>query len=266
MSRPIPSYLSTLPVPSNLIRYTWDDWSIEAIEEPLDQELIKAIEKLPRRAGLAYCIGSGEWLVQRLSPFLADEAPWLFLEACWAMLIDHHYSNYGDGTGWAEYADEQWGGAIKGPVNRAMLIVESAILEVQWHLRPEPGSYARYVATAAAQVNKLTQHVLEDRTAFQRWSEQIISRLQSLYPLEAGDNLGDVVPPEVVDPLAQFDPLRTESLVNAYLAGLNWTTNPFLSPPHAMVEIIEDDIAFQGKPYRFEIEADRKGRHRLRPL
>jgi hypothetical protein len=262
MPRRLPSYLSMLAAPSEVIRYQWDDWNIEAVEEPVDAKLVESLEKLPRRATLAYAIGSAEWLVHRLLPFVPDKAPWSFLEAAWAMLVDHHYSNYGDGTGWAEYSNDEWCGAIKGPVSRALTIVECAIQEVHWHLDPEPGSYAHYVAAAAAQVNKLTEHVLEDSQDYRQWSDQVIKRLRTHFPLLTADNMGDVVPAEALDSSQAFDPNRIEQLVNAFLASLDWKTNPFLSSPDAMKEVVDDDNSFEGTPYVFDIEADRAKRRR----
>jgi hypothetical protein len=262
VARAVPSYLTTADIQSPSIRYTWDDWNIRAIEEPLDGELIKALETVSLRATLAYAIGSAEWLVYRFMPLLKDRAPWDFLEVAWAMMIDHHYSNYGTGTGWAEYADESdWAGPIKGPIHRALVVVESALQEVSWHAREGLGGYLTYVATAAAQVNKLTLHVLPDAAPYRRWSAQVVARLAALYPVVEGDELGDVVPPEGIDPSRPFDPRRSEELVNAYLRRLDPKSNPFLSPPEAMLQVVEGDEPFAGTPYVFSIEGDRAARH-----
>jgi len=139
-------------------------------------------------------------------PLQPDTAPWSFIEAAWAMMIDHHYSNYGKGTGWAEYAGEEWVGAIKGPINRALVVVESALQEVGWHGHDNPRPYLKYVATAAAQVNKLTQHVVADAAAYWQWSDQVVEQLKVFYPLIDGDELGDVVPAEAIDPSNPFEP------------------------------------------------------------
>jgi hypothetical protein len=261
MSREVPSYILAASVQATAIRYTWDDWNVRSAEQPLDIELIRVLETLPLRTTVAYAIGSAEWLVYRFLPLVQDNAPWAFLEASWAMMIDDHYTNYGDATGWAEYSQHDWAGAIKGPVKSALLAVESGLEELAWHAPEHPPNYLKYMARLAGQINALTQHVLPDATAYRQWSGQVIERLKAVYRLIEGDEIGDVVPPQAVDPSFPFKPERTEELVNVYLKGLDYTKNPFLSSPDAMTEVIEDDQPFVGTPYVFDIATDRTSRH-----
>jgi hypothetical protein len=270
MSLPVPRYLSDAGVQVVSIRYTWDDWNIKAVEEPLDEALVERLVHLSQRAILAFAIGSAEWLVYRLLDLLDDDrAAWEFLEAAWAMCIHVRYSGYGQGSGWAEYVtadpdDEQtvperWNGPIKGPVNRALTVLESAIQELAWHGREDPAAYSRYVARGAARVHKLALHVLADPGPYQDWVQRVLARLEQIYPVKAGDELGDIVPREALDPDGAFDPKLTEALVKAFLARTS-RSNPFLSDSAAMLENIEDDEDFEGVPYVFDIEADRARR------
>ena len=271
MSLSIPRYLSESGVQSPEIRYVWDDWNLEQVEEPLDDALVQRLAQMSQRAILAFATGSAEWVVYRFLKLDKEPAPWDFIEAAWAMAIHVRYSGYGKGTGWAEYVtpDEddgesvpvRWTGPVKGPVSRVLTVLESAIQELAWHGTESPVEYSLYVARGASRIYKLALHVMADEShPYMRWVTSVLQRLEATYPVASGDELGDVVPREALDPGAEFHVDRIEALVTAFLAGAN-RANAFLSDPAGMLEPIEDDADFPGTPYIFSLEEDRAARH-----
>ena len=270
MTMPIPQYLRDSGVQSPSIRYAWDDWKLAQFEEPLDDALVQRLTCLSQRATLAFATGCAEWVAYRFAQLDDDPAPWQFLEAAWAMQIHVRYSGYGKGTGWAEFAapDEddgqtvrtRWTGPIQGPINRALIVLESAIQELAWHGAENPPAYSQYLARSAARIHKLAQHVMPgEANAFEPWAAKALARLEAIFPVVPGDELGDVVPREALDLDSDFSIERTEMLVNNFLAHAD-RANPFLSDPPAMLEPIEDDADFIGTPYAFDLGADRAAR------
>lgn len=270
MSLSVPEYLAESSVQDESIRFVWDDWKIEQVEEPLDGAMVQRLANMSQRAILAFAIGSAEWLVFRFLRLIEDRAPWEFLEAAWAMMIHVRYSGYGKGTGWAEYATPdsddgesvppRWTGPVKGPVGRALTVLESAIQELAWHGVEQPEQYSLYVARGAARVHKLALHVMRDRAdPYLVWVERVLQRLETTYPVVRGDELGDVVPRDAINPDLDFDVDQVELLVNAYLSDVDMA-NPFLSDPVAMLEPIEDDPGFVGTPYVYSLTLDRAAR------
>jgi hypothetical protein len=82
-----------------------------------------------------------------------------------------------------------------------------------------------------------------------------MARLEFYYQRQTDETLGDVVPREALDPNFDFNPERTQFLIDRFLADLSRRTNPFLSSPEKMLE-----GGFVGTPYVFDMEADRQYR------
>jgi hypothetical protein len=90
------------------------------------------------------------------------------------------------------------------------------------------------------------------------WYDRVLNRLQTLYPRDPHEPLGEVVPREALDPAYDFRIEDTEALINQYLIGLDYTRNPFLNNPERMIE-----EGFPGTPYTFDIQTDRAMRGRI---
>jgi hypothetical protein len=247
----IPRYLQAASVQDNSIRYEWDDWKpIPAARTP-DEKLVARLSRVSQRAVLAFGCGTAEWIVYRFGLLCDDPAPWNFLEAAWAMLVDVRYCGYGSAIQWQDYARDDWTGPVKKPIKTALVRLESAIQLLAWEGHTDPSVYTAIIFA-------LTSYVMTDPTPLRTWSSEVLSRLEFLYPRNDNDPLGDVVPREAIDPEFMFDPAATEELINRFFRQCNYQTNKFLSPPEGMREHFEGDDDFVGTPYVFDMDTDRR--------
>ena len=245
MSVPVPEYIKAARIQDDEIRYLWDDWG-DQVEDLVDEEAVALIDGLSQRAALTFMCASAEWLIHRLAHLCDDPAPIRYVEAAWAMVVDLRYR----GLSWLEYEDESWVGPVKKPISECLHCLEEAIQNVSGQ-EDDP-------ATFAVDLAHLTAYVMSDASPFERWREQAMKRLQQLYPRDPEDDLGEVVPREALDPEYSFDIKQSESLINRYLKGLDWRSNPFLRFPELMSAGDDEFDAFKGTPYEYDIEADRR--------
>lgn len=241
----IPKYIEVANIQDDSIRYLWDDFG-DQIEGPPDDEFVARIDSLAQKAALAFMCGAAEWLIHRFSHLCDDPMPVYFVEAAWAMVVDIKYA----GLAWFDYEDEKWLGPVKRPITQGLKCLESAI-----HRSAEredtPELYAAYLSN-------VVKYVMSDPAPYEKWCDQIIKRLALLYPYNFEDDPGDVVPRQAVDPEYDFSVEQTESLVNKFLRGLDSKRNVFLRSPESMLEGSEEHEPFEGTPYVFDIEADRR--------
>ncbi len=240
MTLSVPKYIHEVNIQNLTIRYTWDDRNVEAVEKPVDEELISRLNKITLRGNAAFTIAVSEWIVYRFKHLLKDQVPLEFLEAAWAQTIDSRY-----GYEW-DPLQAGWEGPIMGPIREALMWSSDAIEKKDEYLNP---------SSNVEKVLKLTRHVLCDTSSFQVWFDTVINRLETYYPMNPDEKLGDVVPRELFCPDLDFKCDQSESLINKFLRGLDYDSNPFLRPPKEMLE-----EGFDGTPYVFDIEKDRKER------
>jgi len=249
----IPTYLQAAHIQDNSLRYDWDDWSKVPAAASSDEPVAARLRGISQRAVLAFGCGTAEWLVYRFARLCDDPAPWNFLEAAWAMIVEVRYCGYGSAVQWQDYAREQWVGPVKRPIKNTLVRLESAFHLLAWEGHTDPTEYT-------AKISALTSYVMTDPAPFRRWSGKVLDRFEHLYPRNPEDLLGDVVPREAVDPEFDFRVEETEALVNRFLRTLNYRSNIFLSPPEGMLEHFEGDEDFKGTPYVFDMEMDRQAR------
>jgi hypothetical protein len=252
VSLPTAPYLVNANVQDSNLRYEWDDWKTLPALETTDERLVTQLHGLSYRAVLAFACGTAEWLCQRFERLCDDSAPWNFLEAAWAMIVDIHYAGCG-GVGWQEYAGKHWKGPVKGPIDEALKTLEIAFQQLSSEYHTDPTIFAALLST-------LTLHVMSDAVPFKTWSGQILSRLEAIYPRISQDKCGDVVPREAMNPEVDFQVDQSEALVSEFLAKLDYRSNPFLSSPDGMLQTFEGEESFPGTPYRFSMKLDRDRR------
>lgn len=251
MTLVVPTHILTANIQDNTIKYKWDDWGWEKAEEPFDKEFAAILGKISQRAILAFMCGTAEWIIERFATLADITAPNDYIEAAWVMLNDLRYRN----QSWQEYAAKGWDGPIKKPIWIALLRVEVAMEQLAWE-GTDPAKRATFISNLAS-------YVMTDKEPYQRWRELTIERFISLYPRDLKDKLGDIVPRQALDPESDFDVEKTEILINEFLGGLNYHTNFFLKSPEEMQEVDTDEDEgepFEGLPYKFDIEADRRSR------
>jgi hypothetical protein len=251
MTLPIPTYLEAASVQDNVLRYEWDDWRTLPSLEATDEELVARLRRVSYRAVLAFACGTAEWIVYRFGSLNEDSAPWNFLEAAWAMIVDVRYCGYGDATAWQAYSPKKWNGPVKGPIDEALKTLEIAFQQLASEYHTDPTVFAATISTLAC-------HVMTDSLPYKTWSGQVLAQFESIYPRKPGDELGDVVPRQAVDPEFDFKVEQTETLMNHFLETLDYHSNMFLSSPEGMREKFEGEESFQGTPYVYSMEADRR--------
>lgn len=255
MALPIPGYLKAANLQDGSLRYEWDDWrTLPALKTP-DENLVARLKGVSQRGVLAYACGAAEWLVYRFAKLCDDPAPWNYLEAAWAMMVDAHYVAYGGSTGWQVYAYKGWDGPVRRPIRNSLNYLEIAFQQLASEYHADP-------ATFAAMISALAGYVMTGPAPYDQWCEQVLSRLEALYPRDPKDPLGDVVPRQAVDPDYDFSIEQTEALVRQFLASLDRQSNIFLSSPEGMLEHFDGEEDFQGTPYVFDMQADRDNRRR----
>lgn len=248
MTLQVPNYIQESHVQENAIRYKWDDWNIEQAQEPFDKALHERLLSIGMRANVAFTIGCAEWIVYRFGLLDHDPLPPHYLQAAWAQMIDWRYGAY---YGWQDLTkDEEWKGPIRGPVGVAMSRVMYAIQQTE-----ESGGDP---SVRAAWISSLAQYVISVPEKYHAWSESVLKRLETIYPRDPADPKGDVVPKEAIDPEYEFRVEQTESLVRQFLNSLDYRRNIFLHSPEQMLA-----DGFQGTPYSFSLEHDRRIRGRL---
>jgi hypothetical protein len=244
MTLAVPNYLRAARIQDKSLRYEWDDWRALPALEVIDEALTSRLKKVSQRAVLAFMCGTAEWIYHRLAKLCDDPTPANYLEGAWAMIIDARYCGCGSGTSWQEFAVKGWKGPIKRPIEKALTRLEVAIQQLAWE-DTDPVRRAGLIVTLAT-------YVMPDVAPYKQWCDQELERFRLLYPRNPQDQLGDVVPRQAVDPELDFKVDQTEALINKFLASLDYRSNPFLSSPEGMLE-----EGFPGKPYVFDMEADR---------
>jgi hypothetical protein len=246
MALATPHYIQAANLQDKNVRYPWDDWNEEQALEPIDDEFLARLKNISQRAIIAFTAATAEWIVHRFAGLADLSLPIQFLEAAWAMIIELRYC----GATWEGYTKESegWAGPVRRPIAIGMNKVHYTFEAITEYDDPE---------TSGASLTNLAQYVLTDPAPYLKWRERVMKRLETLYPLNRADKLGEAVPREALDPEFDFRLEQTERLVNQFLASLAYRSNPFLNSPDKMLK-----QGFKGTPYVFDIEADRRNRPR----
>jgi hypothetical protein len=240
--------LNMLSIPEFLketnVQTDWDN-NNQTVDPKSDPETKTRLEKLSYRAIQAFASGSTEWLVYRFDKTTDTKPAWNFIELAWAMIV---HLRYGQGPeSWMYYSGKNWQGPK--PVQKALELLESTF----YTFEVEP-------SLPASKLVSLAKSVLADSSSYIEWSEKILKRLETFFPYNEEDPLGDVVPREAVDPEFDFQVIQTEELVNNFLSKLDPGVNNFFNSPDVMTEVIEGETEFKGIPFKFDIEQDRNSR------
>jgi len=233
MPLPIPESIRKFPINTQTILYEWDDWAVDEIEEPIDEELYTDLEKISCRANVVFSIGMALWILHRLGILIEEQEPPQYLESAWSTLVDVRYC----GVVWEDHIeDDDWRGPLKGPVNYAMNHVMEAVAETFDMEQPEIPAALSY---------NLAKYLMEDPTDFKEWSTKLLELLTKLYPRTNEDPLGPPIPFELFD-LEELDPSLLKNQLNSFLSRLDYRSNPFLNSPDGMRE-----EGFEDTPYQY---------------
>lgn len=236
-----PKYIDDSKICDTSLRYVWDDWDLQSIFVPQSDEFHGRMAGLTHRSNIAFTIACAEWIVFRYEKLSDDIIPFHHLEASWAGQLDWRYMKY-----W-EPVNKEWLGPIRGALSLGIIFVNEVLMEAEQYEDP---------AMVSAEVSNLAVHIMTDTRNFNEWRSRVIARLETYFPLDEADPLGDVVPREAMDPDFDFRPEMTEKLVQVYLDKLTPGVNPILRTPEQMIE-----SGFKGTPYVFNMEEDRIARN-----
>jgi hypothetical protein len=235
-----PGYIARANIRVPEITYRWDDWNLEESVGDIDQESYEQLKRLSLRGAFAILVGSAEWVMYRFEELTDyDVQPFEAVDAGWAQVVDPLYA-----APWNPFLE--WKGPVLGPINRVVVYMIDGADYLGKRVE---------VARSAAEVLNIAAHVIPDRAAYDAWEKFAIERVAALYPASQSDPLGDPIPREALDPDFDFDVSMTESLINQYLGQLDYDQNGFLATPEEM-----RSWGFQGTPYAFNFEEDRRRR------
>lgn len=213
---------------------------------------------------LALSIGMAEWVFRRNLEVPEDLVFNRAVEALWASVVDRRYLKLyseknvsrsrkhwkiserarGDQSLWRSYANLQ--DKRNGPRWVALVY----LLRIADVTNPDENG-----ALEAAYVSQLVRQIVGDSAIgpFAKWRKAVMVRFSAkatfhkywIHPDQLENLLGTVLPPQSVDPAADFTLENAGELVDEFLRGLKPKENPFLTPA--------DELRRLGlaKPYRF---------------
>lgn len=223
------------------LRFTWDDWKAEDLYEYDSSEIAEKLMRLTIRAQIAVGIGIYEWIMWRLQGSSETDVPKEVAEAAWCGMVDPKYMKY------VELPRREWMGPVYGPLWCAVTWMVPMVFYEEMG-EDELASGLEYLP-------RLAIHVVPEPKLFEDWLHKVADRLLQHYEAEEEDpfddlfgdedHAGDVVPREALDPDFDFKPEDAESLMQAYLASVDYDANRFLNTPREMLA-----GGFDGTPYR----------------
>ena len=213
-------------IQNNIIRYEWDNWDPSKACHPIDDELLKRMIGISKRAILAFTIGCLEWIVFRLEGLFTDEAPEQYLEASWTAIVDYHYLR----PWMLDYDD--YSTPVLGPLALGTTLAIEAIMSAY----EEEDEDCMEPAEEAAEIESLVRHVLNDTESFESWKEAVMQRLEELYPRNPDDMLGPLIPPDVVNVDQDFNKKGIKKRIDSYLRSLDVKSNMYLIEPKVMLD------------------------------
>jgi hypothetical protein len=216
--------------------YAWDEWNLKDYYRFEDPAQLDALAQLTNKANTALGIGIGEWICARFLPLDPDPAPLQYMEAAWATMAHQAYCRY------IETVDDEWRGPVRAPLAIAIVVVNDAIFNVY----EDP-----HVAWRVCWLYNLAHHVLADSTAFDRWFERSVQRLNQFHSKQAEQAIGAAtaslfdpvpfqgrpVPREALDPDFLYHPHQAPALLDTYLRSLKPASNPFLSSVNELNDV-----------------------------
>jgi hypothetical protein len=230
VNRTPPPYIAEANLPGTPPDYVWND---EVEEEVMFHQprIANRIGRMSDRAALAFSLGAIEWTLWRLRTELPDDRPFQFLDAAYGGLVDWLYLKSFDLPTWEEEFDR----AVGGPLAASFWLLQEAFTEAR---RGRPFIHM------PVSISEVALRVCGRPDAFKAWRRTVIERLVETDPMNLPAPTGRPVPRDILDPSYVPSPSADSERIGAYLAGLDWRTNPFLRPP----DVMRAD-GFEGVPY-----------------
>lgn len=212
MTLQAPSYITVADISNMPVTYRWDDYDPYPLFPDLNEDTETLLAKMSDRAKFAFAIACAEWVVYRFIRLSGDPRPLQFIEACWAVEMSDRYETPD------EFEDAEWEGPIRGPIDLALITILNTFYASEDGNAEADAAFAELVAL----------HVLPDPSPYVFWRSAILPRLVHTYPYRKDNPFGEPVPREALDPKLDLNAIQRKQRVEAYLAGLQTTANPFL--------------------------------------
>jgi hypothetical protein len=233
----IPSYIQEAGIVDTPLTGEWNDdqhpndWAVEA---PALQE---RISKICDRGIVALCAGIAEWAAWRLSPHTDDRMLFQYIEAVRAGIVDWSYLDP-ERSPMLTIDLKDW----TGPVRRSLAVATLRLGKaVDQSIREED------VTSEPVFEANLVERIIPDRAPFRKWRDAAIVRLKEFDPMGPEPRTGRPVPREVLDPNNKVKAEDGDKILDQYLKGLDYTSNPYLRSPDEMRK-----AGFKGTPYKLE--------------
>jgi hypothetical protein len=236
LSRP---FIDNAKINDRHIAFLWDEWSDKRPDQSFDEAVVNRLQAISQRAVVGFTIATAEWIASRFERLMEVTRPRQYLEAAWAQQIDMRY-------GWTWPPFDNWTGPIHGSLRVAVQRVAVALANARDDQDP---------SWSGATCSHLAESVMSVTDPYRLWRNDVLTNLEKLRPFNGDDPLGDVVPPQMLDP--DFDRVAgdPEAMMNQYLRRLDWRSNPFLSAPQMMLS-----NGYRGTPYMLDMAEDRRRR------
>jgi hypothetical protein len=233
----IPSYIQEAGIVDTPLTGEWNDdqhpndWAVEA---PALQE---RISKICDRGIVALCAGIAEWAAWRLSPHTDDRMLFQYIEAVRAGIVDWSYLDP-ERSPMLTIDLKDW----TGPVRRSLAVATLRLGKaVDQSIREED------VTSEPVFEANLVERIIPDRAPFRKWRDAAIVGLKEFDPMGPEPRTGRPVPREVLDPNNKVKAEDGDKILDQYLKGLDYTSNPYLRSPDEMRK-----AGFKGTPYKLE--------------
>lgn len=231
----IPKYIDSLRIDTSPVVHTWDDQKPREHYLGNDARLMHQFEEIATRGQIALSAGMAEWVAWRLSTHSRDETLFQVIEAIWAFAIDWRYLKnlkvHKQKMIW-----EGWLGPVRGPLCATYHILQTICFDAPRGMAIEPWMVP---------LSNLAIYVLEDPKPFKTWRRFAIEQLAKNHPPTKKSPDGVPVPREALDPAFPYKPEMASELISAFLAKLDYMTNPYLQTPEEM-----KNAGFEGTPYQ----------------
>lgn len=242
---PIPSYISNNNILHKPLTFNWSSSIALKLyaQSDLNMRIYDAANASSFKANLALAVCICEWSLYRLEGFVNLDDAWQRVNAAWCSVVNPTYSK----NVRSEMPDDV---NVKGDPRGPLAITFAHLYDAV--RRSKMGSV--FLAKAVMKQAVLARHICPNQAAFDLWLSDVFRATAIAYPRTVEYDKDS----EYYDASAEIPVLReffetltapkvnNEVAVNAFLAGLDPSTNPYLASAKEMLE-----AGYKGTPYQY---------------
>ena len=256
MTLAVPAYIDRAGIRGLPLEFVWDGALDHIGPVETVNKMFNLIASKTTCGILTQAAGIISWGAWRLDGHTDVSTLLNMTEASFAFQVHPHYVNRDGVPTWAP-DDQPPAESAAGELQ--VLLWKGLNAEKWWHSYYQPIDSAFHPAY-------LVKHILpkDKKKIFTKWLEAMLARIKSIAPkpdeppVDDEDALsvdereayyarhwGEPLPPEALDVDTEYDPAQRAALVDRFLRGLDWRSNPFLRKPDEMLQ-----LGFTGVPYQ----------------